>query len=67
MTYQECIDYLYNQLPVFHRVGSPAYKEGLGNILALSEALGNPHHQLKTIHIAGSCRPDYWFTGLCWL
>lgn len=54
MTYQECIDYLYNQLPVFHRVGSPAYKKGLNNIWALSEALGNPHQQFKTIHIAGT-------------
>jgi dihydrofolate synthase/folylpolyglutamate synthase len=54
MNYQECIDYLYNQLPVFHRVGSSAFKRGLDNVVALSEALGNPHHQFKTIHIAGT-------------
>jgi dihydrofolate synthase/folylpolyglutamate synthase len=54
MTYQECIDYLYTQLPVFHRVGSSAFKRGLDNVLALTQALGNPHHQVKTIHIAGT-------------
>lgn len=54
MNYQECIDYLYNQLPVFHRVGSSAFKKGLDNVLALSEAVGNPHLQLRCIHIAGT-------------
>ena len=54
MTYQECIDYLYKQLPVFHRVGSSAFKRGLDNVLALTQALDNPHHQVKTIHIAGT-------------
>ena len=54
MTYQECIDYLYKQLPVFHRVGSSAFKRGLDNVLALTQALGNPQHQVKTIHIAGT-------------
>jgi len=54
MTYEECIAYLYSQLPVFHRVGSSAIKKGLDNTLALAEALGNPHQQLKSVHIAGT-------------
>jgi dihydrofolate synthase/folylpolyglutamate synthase len=54
MTYQECIDYLYTQLPVFHRVGSSAFKRGLDNVLLLTQALGNPQQGLKTIHIAGT-------------
>lgn len=54
MTYQECIDYLYNHLPVFHRVGSSAFKKGLDNTLALCQELGNPQHAFKSIHIAGT-------------
>jgi len=54
MTYEECIAYLYSQLPVFHRVGSSAFKKGLDNTFALVSALGNPHHKFKSIHIAGT-------------
>jgi len=53
-TYSEVIDYLYSRLPVFHRVGSAAYKPGLDNIKALCTALGNPQDKLKCIHIAGT-------------
>ena len=54
MTYEECIHYLYSQLPVFHRIGSAAIKKGLDNTLALTTALGNPHHKFKSIHVAGT-------------
>jgi len=54
MTYEECIHYLYSQLPVFHRIGSAAIKKGLDNTLALVEALGNPHQKFKSIHVAGT-------------
>lgn len=54
MNYQETLDYLYAQLPMFHRVGAQAYKPSLDNTLKLSEALGNPHKQFKSIHIAGT-------------
>lgn len=54
MTYQETLQYLYDRLPVFHRVGAAAMKSGLHNIIALCEALGNPHTQFKSIHVAGT-------------
>lgn len=54
MTYHEAISYLYDRLPVFHRVGVSAYKPGLANVLALCEALGNPQHQFRSIHVAGT-------------
>lgn len=54
MTYQETIDYLFNRLPMFSRVGAAAYKKDLHNTIALCEFLGNPHHRIKTIHIAGT-------------
>ena len=52
--YQEVIDYLFRQLPMFQRQGPMAFKKDLTNILALSEALGNPHRRFPTIHIAGT-------------
>ena len=54
MTYQETIAYLYDQLPVFHRIGAAAIKPGLQNITVLCEALGNPHTQFRSIHVAGT-------------
>ncbi|SFB95519.1 bifunctional folylpolyglutamate synthase/dihydrofolate synthase [Spirosoma endophyticum] len=54
MQYPEAIDYLYSRLPVFHRIGSKAIKPGLGNTLALCEALGNPHQKFRSIHVAGT-------------
>lgn len=54
MTYQETLDFLFQQLPMFHRIGASAYKKDLGNILALTQFLDNPQHKYPTIHIAGT-------------
>ena len=54
MQYPEAIDYLYSRLPVFHRIGAKAIKPGLGNTLALCEALDNPHQKFRSIHVAGT-------------
>ncbi|MEP5611038.1 MAG: folylpolyglutamate synthase/dihydrofolate synthase family protein [Cyclobacteriaceae bacterium] len=54
MTYQETLDFLYDKLPMYQRVGKVAYKKDLTNTLKLLTALGNPHQQLKTVHIAGT-------------
>jgi len=52
--FEEVINFLYAQLPVFHREGKKAYKPGLGNIENLSAQLGNPHNAFKSLHIAGT-------------
>ncbi len=54
MTYDETIDFLYNQLPVFQRVGASAYKPGLGTSLELSQIFGNPQNYYPTIHVGGT-------------
>jgi len=54
MTYQETLDYLFNKLPMFSHLGADAFKKDLTNTIKLCEALGNPHHQFKSIHIAGT-------------
>jgi len=53
-TYDETVEFLFSRLPVFQRDGAAAYKPGLENILAFCEAIGNPHHQLRTIHVGGT-------------
>jgi len=54
MTYQQTLAYLYHNLPMFQRIGSAAYKVDLGNIVVLMEAMGNPQHKFKSIHVAGT-------------
>ncbi|MES2591628.1 MAG: folylpolyglutamate synthase/dihydrofolate synthase family protein [Bacteroidota bacterium] len=54
MNYQQTLDYLYTQLPMFQRVGSAAYKDNLDNTIAICKLLGNPENKFKSIHIAGT-------------
>jgi dihydrofolate synthase / folylpolyglutamate synthase len=54
MTYKETIDYLYNQLPVYHRIGKEAYKADLNNTYALDDYFSHPHRRFKSIHVAGT-------------
>ncbi len=54
MTYQETIKYLFSRLPMFSRIGAAAYKPSLDNTIQLCESLGNPQHQFKSVHIAGT-------------
>lgn len=53
-SYQQTLDYLYTSQPAFHQIGAAAYKPGLDNTLALMQHLGNPHNQLRAVHIAGT-------------
>lgn len=54
MNYQSAIQYLYNQLPVFHHVGGAAYKPGLENTIKLMNEFDNPQKKFKSIHVAGT-------------
>ncbi len=54
MTYNEVLEYLYSQLPMYQRVGKAAYKADLGKTIALDNYFGNPHKQFTTVHIAGT-------------
>jgi dihydrofolate synthase / folylpolyglutamate synthase len=54
MTYKETLEFLFNQLPAYHRIGKAAYKNNLDNTIALDNYFGNPHNKFKTIHIAGT-------------
>jgi len=54
MNYEETINFLYSQLPMFTRIGAAAYKKDLHNTIALCAAFGNPQEKFKSIHIAGT-------------
>ena len=54
MNYQETLQYLYDRLPVFHLVGSTAYKPGLENTQRLMDHIDNPHQKFRSIHIGGT-------------
>ena len=54
MNYEETLEYLFRQLPVFQQIGSAAYKPGLQNSEALDEYFGHPHRKFHTLHVAGT-------------
>lgn len=54
MTYQETLNYLFEQLPVYQRAGKAAYKADLANTMVLDKYFGHPHRKFRTIHVAGT-------------
>ncbi len=54
MNYTEALNYMYNQLPMFHRIGKEAFKKDLTNIRELCNYLEHPEEKLRCIHIAGT-------------
>ncbi len=53
-SYQQVLDFLYSQLPMFQRTGPAAYKDNLDNTICLDEMFNHPHQSFKTIHVAGT-------------
>lgn len=54
MNYQETINWMFNQLPMYQLQGASAYKKDLTNIHLLVNHLDNPQKNLKYIHVAGT-------------
>lgn len=54
MNYQETLDYMFSQLPMYHRIGAAAYKADIQPTIDMMEALGNPELKFKSIHVAGT-------------
>lgn len=54
MNYEQTVEWLFTQLPMFQRVGASAYKADLHTTLQLDEYFCHPHKHYKTIHIAGT-------------
>jgi len=54
MVYKSTLEWMYAQLPMYHRIGSQAFKKDLTNTLAFASYLENPHLKIKSIHVAGT-------------
>ena len=54
MNYQETINWMFNQLPMYQLQGASAYKKDLTNAYLLANHLDNPQQKLKCIHVAGT-------------
>ena len=54
MNYQETLDWMFVQLPMYQRQGAAAYKKDLSNTILLVDRLGNPQNNFKSIHVAGT-------------
>ena len=54
MTYQNTLDWMFSQLPMYQRQGQSAFKKDLSNTLIFSEYLNFPERRFKSIHVAGT-------------
>ena len=65
MTYQETLDFMFSQLPMYHRIGAAAYKADIQPTIDMMEELGNPERKIVCrrpdganaqafIHVAGT-------------
>ena len=53
-TYQETVDWLFQQFPSYQNSGANAYKPSLDNIHQLCAAFDHPQKALQFIHVAGT-------------
>ena len=54
MTYQETLNWMFAQLPMYQREGKSALKKDLTNIIAFSKELDFPEKKFKSIHVGGT-------------
>lgn len=54
MNYNETVNWMFQQLPLYQLQGATAYKANLTNTVLLANHLGNPERKLKFIHVAGT-------------
>ena len=54
MTYNETCEWLFNQTANYESQGQNGYKASLDNMLKLDEHYQRPHHNFRSIHVAGT-------------
>ncbi len=54
MTYEQTLEWMFAQLPMYQLQGASAYKANLDNAILLASYLGNPQKKLNFIHVAGT-------------
>lgn len=54
MTYNDTVNWMFSQLPMYQNKGKIAYKADLSNTLLLAKHLNNPETKFKSVHVAGT-------------
>lgn len=54
MTYQDTLNWMFSQLPMYQNQGKIAFKKDLSNTLKLAEHLNHPENKFKSVHVAGT-------------
>src|SRR5690606_21611556 len=54
MNYNDTIDWMFSQLPMYQRQGKSAFRKDLSNTLKLAEHLQFPEKNFKSVHVAGT-------------
>lgn len=54
MTYQQTLDWMFAQLPMYQHEGRTAFKKDLTNIITFSKELNYPERKFKSIHVGGT-------------
>ncbi len=54
MDYQTTLQWMFDKLPMYQRIGGAAYKADVNNTITLLAHLGQPQTQFRSVHIAGT-------------
>lgn len=54
MNYQNTVEWLFAQLPMYQKVGVKALNKSLQPTQRFLSHIGNPHHLFQTVHVAGT-------------
>ena len=54
MNYQDTVNWMFKQLPMYQNQGKSAYKVDLSNTILLAKHLNHPEKDFKSIHVAGT-------------
>lgn len=54
LTYEDTLQFLYDNLPMFQRIGAAALKNDLTNTWKLCDVLDHPQTKFNSIHVAGT-------------
>lgn len=52
--YEQVLEWMLQQIPMYQRQGQAAYKADLSVTEALDEYMGHPHRSFRTIHVGGT-------------
>lgn len=54
MNYNETLNWMFNKLPMYQRIGAAAYKADLDTTIEILNYLNNPQDNFKSVHVAGT-------------